>query len=228
MTPKIIELIIEDGDDEGGLDGIVIVEMPDHEASFEYFSDSEKPTHYVLCDDEVPQIIQMFHAYGEPQGLLEKEGWYIHSVRPVGKHEFQIISDPNAPSAQDTQDVRYRYKYVGGISNNSREFCREMMSANRVFRIEDIDEMSRRSVNPVGPDGYSIFEWRGSFNCKHKWVQLIYRREGTIINKSSVRKGLIDEDGMPGPDTLTTAAREAGYPPRTGFGKIQKNKLFNK
>ena len=223
MTPKIIELIIEDGDDEGGLDGIALVEMPAHEASFEYFSDNEKAAHYVLCDDEVPEIIQMFHAYGEPQGLLEKEGWYIHSVRPVGKQDFQILSDPNAPSAQDTQDVRFRYKYVGGLSNNSREFCREMMSANRVFRIEDIDEMSRRSVNPVGPDGYSIFTWRGSYNCKHRWVQLIYRREGTIINKSSVRKGLIDEDGMPGPDTLTTAAREAGYAPRTGFATENPN-----
>jgi hypothetical protein len=57
---------------------------------------------------------------------------------------------------------------------------------------------------------------------------LIYKREGTIINKSSVRKGLIDEDGMPGPDTLTTAAKEAGYKPRTGFGAITKKKLFNK
>ena len=218
MTPKIIELIIEDDDDQGGLDGIALVEMPAHEADFEYFSNTEKPTHYVLSDDEIPKVVQMFHAYGEPQGLLEKEGWYIHSIRPMNKKEFQILANPNAPSAQDTDEVRFRYKYVGPKDDKNRTFCAEMMSAGRVFRIEDIQEMSNRDVNPVGPDGYDIFEWRGSFNCRHKWVQLIYRREGRIINSDKVERGIIDEDGMPGPDTRTTATIAAGNtPPRTGF-----------
>jgi hypothetical protein len=217
MTPKIIELIIEEDDKMAGLDGIALVEMPAHESNFEYFAKEEKCSHYVLSDEEIPQVIQMFHAYGEPQGLLEKEGFKITEVKSVGKKEFAILSDPNAPSSQDTPDVKFRYKYVGPQDEKNRTFCAQMMRANRVFRIEDIIEMSNRNVNPVGPDGYDMFEWRGSFNCRHKWVQLIYRAEGSIINKSSVRKGLIDEDGMPGPDTLTTAALEAGYAPRTGF-----------
>jgi hypothetical protein len=217
MTPKIIELIIEEDDKMAGLDGIALVEMPAHESNFEYFAKEEKCSHYVLSDEEIPQVIQMFHAYGEPQGLLEKEGFKITEVKSVGKKEFAILADPNAPSSQDTPDVKFRYKYVGPQDGKNRTFCAEMMRANRVFRIEDIIEMSNRSVNPVGPDGYDMFEWRGSYNCRHKWVQLIYRAEGSIINKSSVRKGLIDEDGMPGPDTLTTAALEAGYAPRTGF-----------
>jgi ribosomal protein L37AE/L43A len=218
MTPKIIELIIEDDDDQGGLDGIALVEMPAHEADFEYFSNAEKPTHYVLSDDEIPKVVQMFHAYGEPQGLLEKEGWFIHSIRPTNKKEFQILANPNAPSSQDTDEVRFRYKYVGPKDDKNRTFCAEMMSAGRVFRIEDIIEMSNRDVNPVGPDGYDIFEWRGSFNCRHKWVQLIYRKEGRIINSDRVERGVIDEDGMPGPDTRTTDTIAAGNtPPRRGF-----------
>ena len=219
MTPKIIELIIEDGDDQGGLDGIALVELPAHESNFEYFAkDNEKCSHYVLSDDEIPQVIQMFHAYGEPQGLLEKEGWYIDSIRQVNKKEFQILANPNAPSAQDTDEVRFRYKYVGPKDDKNRTFCAEMMQASRVFRIEDIQEMSNRSVNSVGPDGYDIFEWRGSYNCRHKWVQLIYRNEGRIINSDKVERGIIDEDGMPGPDTRTTDTIAAGNtPPRTGF-----------
>ena len=222
MVPKIIELIIQDGDEDAGLDGIALVELPAHEASFEYFSqekecDGGNCSHYVLSDEQIPQIIQMFHAFGEPQGLLESEGWFIDSVRQVGKQEFQILSDPNAPSAQDTPDVRFRYKYVGPKDEKNRTFCAEMMAANRVFRIEDINEMSLRSVNSVGPDGYDIFTWRGSYNCRHKWLQLIYRNEGRIINKGSVTRGVIDEDGMPGPDTLNTATKDAGYAPRTGF-----------
>ena len=225
MVPKIIELVIEDGDQQAGLDGIALVEMPAHEANFEFFNKEEVPcdggncNHYVLADDKVPQVIQMFHAFGEPQGLLESEGWYISEVRNVGKKEFAIIANPNKASSQDTDEVRFRYKYVGPIRENSRTFCKEMMKAKRVFRIEDIDEMSRLSVNEVGPEGYSIFEWRGSFNCFHKWVQLIYKKEGRIINNTVDETGLEDEDGMPGPDTLTNAAKAAGYAPRTGFAK---------
>lgn len=224
IGPKIIELIIEDNDSQAGLDGIALVELPAHEAQFEYFSEDQERTHYVLADEEIPQVIQMFHSYGEPQGLLEKEGFKITEIKSVGKKEFAILSDPNAPSSQDTPDVKFRYKYVGPKDDKNRTFCAEMMRANRVFRIEDILEMSNRSVNPVGPDGYDMFEWRGSYNCRHKWVQLIYRSEGTIINKSSVRRGLIDEDGMPGPDTRTTATIEAGNtPPRTGFSSENPN-----
>lgn len=225
MTPKIIELIIQDGDEEAGLDGIALVEMPAHEANFEYFNDEKetpcedgKCSHYILADEKIPQVIQMFHAYGEPQGFLEKEGWEITAVRPVGKQEFQIISNPNLPSAQDTPDVRFRYKYVGPKDELNRTFCAEMMAARRVFRIEDIMEMSNRSVNEVGPDGYDIFTWRGSYNCRHRWVQLMYQPVGRIVNNDKITKGVEDEDNMPGPDTRTQATIAAGNtPPRVGF-----------
>ena len=224
MTPKIIELIIQDGDDEAGLDGIALVEMPAHEANFEYFNQENTPcedgkcSHYVLADEKIPQVIQMFHAYGEPQGFLEKEGWEITAVKPVGKQEFQIISNPNLPSAQDTPTVRFRYKYVGPKDDLNRTFCSEMMSARRVFRIEDIMEMSNRSVNEVGPDGYDIFTWRGSYNCRHRWVQLVYEPTGRIVNNDRALGNVMDEDNMPGPDTRTSATIAAGNtPPRTGF-----------
>jgi len=219
MTPKIIELLIEENDALAGLDGIALVEMPAHEANFEYFGSQENETcsHYVLSDEQIPQVIQMFHSYGEPQGLLEKEGFSIVSIKPVGKKEFAILSDPNAPSSQDTPEVKFRYKYVGPQDEKNRTFCAQMMRANRVFRIEDINAMSLANENPVGPDGYDMFEWRGSFNCRHRWVQLMYAANTTIVNKASVRRGLEEEDDMPGPDTLTTAAKEAGYAPRVGF-----------
>jgi len=224
LSPKIIELIIQDGDDEAGLDGIALVEYPAHESMFEYFNQEETPcedgkcSHYILADEKIPQVIQMFHAYGEPQGFLEKEGWEITSVKPVGKQEFQIISNPNLPSAQDTPNVRFRYKYVGPKDDLNRTFCAEMMAARRVFRIEDIMEMSNRSVNEVGPDGYDIFTWRGSYNCRHRWVQLVYEPTGRIVNNDKVDGNVEDEDNMPGPDTRTTATIAAGNtPPRVGF-----------
>jgi hypothetical protein len=222
-SPKVIELIIEDNDEEAGLDGIALVELPAHEGQFEYFSkdkecDGGNCSHYVLSDEQIPKVIQMFHAFGEPQGLLESEGFKISQVRTLNKQEFQIISNPNKPSSQDTPDVRFRYKYVGPRDEKNRTFCAEMMRAKRVFRIEDIMEMSKLSVNEVGPDGYDIFTWRGSYNCRHKWVQLMYVAEGRIVNNTLDETGIEDEDGMPGPDTRTTATIDAGNtPPRTGF-----------
>jgi hypothetical protein len=224
LSPKIIELIIQDGDQEAGLDGIALVEYPAHESMFEYFNQEETPcedgkcSHYILADEKIPQVIQMFHAYGEPQGFLEKEGWEITAVKAVEKQEFQIISNPNLPSAQDTPNVRFRYKYVGPKDELNRTFCAEMMAARRVFRIEDIMEMSDRSVNEVGPDGYDIFTWRGSYNCRHRWVQLVYEPTGRIINNVGATGNVEDEDNMPGPDTRTTATIAAGNtPPRIGF-----------
>ena len=41
--------------------------------------------------------------------VIRKEGWYIAELRNVGKQEFQIISHPDDTSAQDTDEVRYRY-----------------------------------------------------------------------------------------------------------------------
>jgi hypothetical protein len=79
-------------------------------------------------------------------------------------------------------------------------------------------EMSNRSVNEVGPDGYDIFTWRGSYNCRHRWVQLMYQPVGRIVNNDKVDTGVEDEDNMPGPDTRTTATIAAGNtPPRVGF-----------
>lgn len=216
----IIELFIND-DDETGLDGVALVNHPAHEAQFEYFSKhntecGDNCSHYVLSDDKIAVAMEMFGSFGEPQGHLEKEGFKIVKIKPVGRQDFNILADPNAPSSQDTNEVKFRYKYVGPVDSKNRDFCAQMMKANRVFRIEDIIEMSKRSVNNVGPDGYDIFTWRGSYNCRHKWVQLMYSNDERIINKAYIRKGLLDEDEMPAPDTRTTLTIEAGNTPPRG------------
>lgn len=216
MNPKIIELIIQDGDEEAGLDGIALVEMPAHEANFEYFNQEDTPedgkcSHYVLAEEQIPLALQMFQSFGQPQGELEMEGWEITKVKTFDKHQFAIISNPNQPSAdEDTPTRRFRYKYVGPTDERNREFCAEMMKARRIFRREDIDQMSSMNVNEVGPPGYSIFEWRGSFNCRHKWVQLTYEPMGRIINNSNVDTGVIDAEDVSSPDTRNTATKSLG------------------
>ena len=83
---------------------------------------------------------------------------------------------PTAISSQDKQVkgtmFKVRYKYTGN-ANPQREFCRVMMSSQKVYRKEDIDRMSKSVVNKgfgeFGADTYDIFRFHGGPRCHHKW-----------------------------------------------------------
>jgi len=96
-------------------------------------------------------------------------------------------SKPQAKSELDNDIVKIRYAYDGPIAENSREFCKKMMSANRVYRREDIvganwpaslGGASARAVNPgFGPNGtdtYDLLLYKGGPNCRHRWVRRTY------------------------------------------------------
>ena len=88
---------------------------------------------------------------------------------------------PTAVSSQDQQVkgrmFKVRYKYTGN-PNPERDFCKAMMSANKVYRKEDIDRMSESVVNAgfgeFGADIYSIWKYKGGARCSHRWTRLTY------------------------------------------------------
>jgi hypothetical protein len=91
------------------------------------------------------------------------------------------VARPNAPSSQDGDFFVSRYRYTGSIKENSREFCRKMLSANKLYRKEDIMQMSAKpSTNGEwaerGKDTYDIFLFKGGGACHHFWTRETYRR----------------------------------------------------
>jgi hypothetical protein len=103
---------------------------------------------------------------------------------------------PNAKSEQDGVLFKSRYRYSGN-PNPEREFCKAMMSANKLYRKEDIAMMSQRNVNPgfgMRPNPnqpYDIFLWKGGGllseafpfgTCKHFWVRETYRLRADVNN----------------------------------------------
>jgi hypothetical protein len=103
---------------------------------------------------------------------------------------------PNTKSSQDGQLFKSRYRYSGN-PNPEREFCKAMMSANKVYRKEDIAMMSQRNVNPgfgMRPNPnkpYDIFLWKGGGllsdafpfgTCKHFWTRETYRLKADVNN----------------------------------------------
>ncbi len=243
-TTKIIELFIDDDYEDAGIEAISLVSRPAHDETWMAFkSDCSCGTHkmesdsddsyspYTIVDGNFCNNHPNLATLGEPSGQLESEGWEIvrvermtpQVIHKMNQHKF---SSPNAESELDKETYRVRYKYIGPRDSKTREFCEQMLSFNRVYRIEDIDELTDSIANPDF-GFYEIFTWRGSFNCRHQWVRLIYKKEGTIINSGSSTRGLEDTQGLGSnlqPDTRTEATINSKNPenqwkpgqPRTG------------
>jgi hypothetical protein len=88
-------------------------------------------------------------------------------------------ANPRAKSEQDAtvDGIKFmvRYTYEGGLRDNSREFCRKMVGANKLYRKEDIIRMGALPVNagwgPRGKDTYSVWFYKGGGSCFHKWMR---------------------------------------------------------
>lgn len=76
--------------------------------------------------------------------------------------------------------TRYKYEETPSpkAKGDSREFCKEMMSADLLYRREDIDRMSSDGVNsefaPAGKNSYNILKWKGGVYCHHSFKRQIF------------------------------------------------------
>lgn len=147
---KIAEALIELGEDE-----------PENSILID-----EYPVDYETDDKENETLSK------EPkQSLLSK----IVNLVSTGDNR------PNISSKQDEviEGIKFLTRYVyAGAENAEREFCREMMAANKIYRKEDIIKMGSQVVNegwgPKGADIYSIWFYKGGGNCHHRWNKRVY------------------------------------------------------
>lgn len=95
--------------------------------------------------------------------------------------DLVIQSNAEAPSSLDVtrENVgswRVRYMYDGPQDGKNRSFCARLLSfqgADKVFRREDINQMSFSTENSEFGT-YSIFRYKGSYGCRHKWRRVIF------------------------------------------------------
>jgi len=129
----------------------------------------------------------------------KKKGFFAKLARAV-------TARPNAKSEQDAKigELQFitRYKYTGDTAGE-REFCNKMMSADKVYRKEDIVNTDSNAVNAgFGHNGqsYNLFLYKGGPNCHHKWMRQTYV------------SGVKVDVNNPNAKTISTAAAErAGY-----------------
>lgn len=80
--------------------------------------------------------------------------------------------------------IRYSYEWIQGYSNKdkstSREFCKYLLQANKMYSRAEIEQMSARL-------GYSVWDRRGGWwtqpdgdhspSCRHRWVSSVVTRK---------------------------------------------------
>jgi hypothetical protein len=157
----------------------------------------EEETGVKLSADE-PTDEYFDNAFNELEALgevIDESEWELVEEAPVDYEAeaqmekfFAFASTGTAfPNAKSTQDgvtpegrpYKVRYGYAPEqAGSNSREFCKKMIGAKKVYRKEDILEMGSKVVNAGfgkgGSDTYSIWLYKGGARCHHFWMRKVF------------------------------------------------------
>jgi hypothetical protein len=122
------------------------------------------------------------------KGESKPDNWMLIDIRPSNENDKQlnsqlkklslasvIPSTADQDSEQDNLLFKIRYEYVGN-QNPEREFCQKMMSANLLYRYEDLDQEldNNAGFGINGASSYNLFLYKGGVNCKHWWMRKVF------------------------------------------------------
>lgn len=146
--------------------------------------------------------IEYLESCGEEMG----EDWVLIDEREVDydredEHDAlwnfarALRNNPSAKSSQDNDIVRVRYAYAPTTlsDSKSRDFCRRMIDAMKVYRKEDIVQAGKQAVNPGwGPEGaetYDIWLYKGGGSCRHFWMRQTYlKKDNGLISVNEAQR----------------------------------------
>ena len=141
----------------------------------------------LLEDFDLVDEAQVDYDYEDEMDELVESVNNEIKLASVGKATPYRESEQDGVSRKESQKgntflVRYFYS-PAKVSNTSREFCRKMVNAKKVYRKEDIIAMDNIAVNPnFAKSGdetgtYSIWLYKGGARCKHYWSRRTYLRK---------------------------------------------------
>jgi len=174
----------------------------------------------VITEELIIPIIRHLKEKGESREELEAEGWVLIEddgmlttegvklrLRPDA---FQnISSDPEDPSYLDRGLYKIRYEYRGPRDDKNRDFCAEVLDLNYIYRKEDIDTMTSEQANPEFGI-YSIWDYKGSYGCRHKWHRLVFFRKRNPKGQFLPNEGLENDKTVSPSQTPTEVVDSLG------------------
>ena len=167
---EILKKLIDLGENE---DDLLADYNLEHEAEVDY-----------ELEDQLDEVITDLNT--EDDSTLLAKIWNFVST---GKATPYRDSEQDGTSKKKTEEgveflVRYKYTRLikGSKTGQSRSFCDKMMSANKVYRKEDIIAMDNIAVNPgfgvKGAPTYSVWKWKGGARCQHAFIRKTFARKG--------------------------------------------------
>lgn len=199
----IFELIIDEDDELSGVEKISLVKSPANKYQYRVFNDDEPhdcSKHYDFSD----KALNLFDNVGEE---IPTEVLLNGEQRPVDL-TFQEFASPNPTSSPSQLDEGYdnpegdivkRYVYVvdtgqgAPLISTSREMCRKLIRAQKVYRRQDLITLSRQ-LEALGEEsfkyvfrqrglGVDVFQYKFGKNDRHCWRQLeFYKKPGETFD----------------------------------------------
>jgi len=190
-----------------------------------------------FTEDQKAQLLKSLKSVGKNTEDNDAAGWVEIDEDEFNNSlyaEFAVKrsdSNPDDGSLQDTSQFKVLYKYNGPRDSKNRTFCRQVLNLDLLYRLEDINKMSLFGANDEFST-YDIFTYKGSYNCRHSWVQKFFKREDTS-NKRAVKNPILEEilggpraqqAGQVSPKARTQAEIDAGVPEGQFQFSISKDK----
>ena len=174
------------------------------------------------------KMFDLLEEYGEDEDL---ENWELVDEREVDYDQEETLDKmiglastgtarPNATSEQDGEadDMKFKVRYQYAplkTQTNSREFCKKMVSAKKIYRKEDIMQMSTKAVNAGwglnGAATYDIWLYKGGGACHHFWMRKTY-----------MAKDVKPDATNPNAEISVNKAKKEGFKPETNDPKVAK------
>ncbi len=199
--------------EELGLEPLGDEEVVDETVDFSKVEKTELES-YIETLEDIPEDWELINEEivdGEHQDFdFEAE------LNNIAGEKLELAStgraNPNARSDQDGLNksgtffykVRYVYttdNFLTNKSGTSRDFCKLMTRARKVYRKEDVIRMGSMAVNagfgPRGASTYSIWFFKGGPECRHFWMRQVYRAPASDDASVYYEKN-IDDDKMIG------------------------------
>ena len=209
------------------------VEMSSHKECFHDISDdvlNSIADELIDLGEDEEELLKNYDIIDEMEVDYDNEERFdkMIGLASTGRAYPKAKSEQDGTSKQESQKgVQFlvRYQYAPLKTDNSREFCKKMVAAKKVYRKEDIIRMEDKPVNAgfgeFGADTYSIWLYKGGPRCNHKWFRKTYQiKDGT---QSELTTGQARSKGFRPPANEQQVPVAPNDMPRKGFSPRNRN-----
>lgn len=128
----------------------------------------------IVADDESKKLIL---DYLSNCGVVKPDNWVeVSDEDYLSARELNLNEVTDSESYNDFQKKGgggqwlVRYEYSGPSDDKTRDFCKDILRLGRLYTEEEI----KNGLSNPEFGNYSIFDYKGSYGCRHVWKRKIF------------------------------------------------------